>query len=80
MTSTRLLRSRVKGNFHARFCSRAGVATSRLRQLRPGPATRSRRLMLNVNWLSFNLNFPLMSESGPYDKVSANQSEEVRYR
>ena len=32
MTSTRLLRSRVKGNFHARFCSRARVATPWLRQ------------------------------------------------
>lgn len=28
-----------------------------------------------VSWLSFNLNFLLMPESGLYDKVSANQSK-----
>jgi len=35
----------VKGNFHARFCSRAGVATPRLRQ--PWTAARL-RIGMNV--------------------------------
>src|SRR5213592_974600 len=32
MTHATLLRSRMNGNVHVRFCSRVGVATSRLRQ------------------------------------------------
>src|SRR5215475_10463353 len=32
MTRATLLRSRMNGNVHVRFCSRVGVATSRLRQ------------------------------------------------
>jgi len=43
MTSATLLRSRVKGNFQARFCSRVGVATPRLRQ-RPGESRGFSRL------------------------------------
>src|SRR5437764_1469931 len=36
MTHATLLRSRMNGNVHVRFCSRVGVATSRLRQRRGG--------------------------------------------
>jgi len=32
MTRATLLRSRMNGNVHVRFCSRVGMATSRLRQ------------------------------------------------
>jgi hypothetical protein len=32
MTTAKVLRSRMNGNVHVRFCSRAGMATSRLRQ------------------------------------------------
>ena len=34
MTRATLLRSRMNGNVHVRFCSRVGMATSRLRQRR----------------------------------------------
>ena len=36
MTNARLLRSRMKGNLHVRFCSRVMMVTSWLRQRKRG--------------------------------------------
>ena len=47
LTSTRLLRSRVKANLHARFCNRVGAATPRLRR-------QERRDAYRINGLSIN--------------------------
>ena len=57
MTHATLLRSRMNGNVHVRFCSRVGMATSRLRQ-RPegegretGQMTPGTRKLYTMDWV-----------------------------
>src|SRR5215475_7382762 len=55
MTRATLLRSRMNGNVHVRFCSRVGMATSRLRQRPEGEgrqtvhSTQGTRKLYTVN-------------------------------
>ena len=48
MTNARLLRSRMKGNLHVRFCSQVMMATSWLRQREQGEGNREKGELRSV--------------------------------